>query len=121
MTASYRPDSAAYLATSGNSNAPGTSNRSTSVIPPSSRACRAPRSSRSASSSSNRATHSATRRSDAIVATARPRVLLLVVEHLLVERKPLMVERVAELVALGAQVCLVVRVWRVLDRKLIAD
>ena len=46
-------------------------------------------------------------------------MLGLVAEHLLVERKPLMVQRVAEPVALGAQVRLVVGVWDVLDRDLI--
>ena len=44
---------------------------------------------------------------------------MLVAQHLLVEREPLVVERVAEPVALGAEVGLVVRVRHVLDRDLI--
>src|SRR5207245_468254 len=46
-------------------------------------------------------------------------VLVLVADHLLVEREPLVVQRVAELVALGAQVGLVVGIWQVLDRNLV--
>src|SRR3954463_9509783 len=45
---------------------------------------------------------------------------LLLVHHLLVEREALVVQRVSEAVALGAQVRLVVRVRRVLDRDLVA-
>src|SRR5260370_1010529 len=45
--------------------------------------------------------------------------LLLVVDHLLVEGQPLVVERVPELVALGAQVGLVVGVGGGLDRHLL--
>ncbi len=48
-------------------------------------------------------------------------MLLFVPEHLLIEREALVMERVAELLALGGQVCLVVRVGDVLDRQLVCD
>src|SRR3954469_23111996 len=47
--------------------------------------------------------------------------LPLVVNQLLVERQPLVMERVTEAVALGAQVLLVVRVGHRLDRDLVGD
>src|SRR6478735_7158485 len=47
--------------------------------------------------------------------------LLLVVDHLLVEGEALVVQRVAHLVALGAQVGLVVGVGHGLDRHLLSD
>src|SRR3712207_8695638 len=46
---------------------------------------------------------------------------VLLVDHLLVERQPLVVEHVPELLLLGLEVRLVMRVGRVLDRHLVGD
>ena len=48
-------------------------------------------------------------------------VLVLVLDHFLVERQALMMERVAHAVTLGPQVGLVVGVGQVLDRDLVGD
>src|ERR1700740_647774 len=118
-TASNRPDSAAYLAMSGSSNAPGTENVSTVWAPASASAARAPSSSRSASSVYNRAPQTATLAAALIVAEAI--LLVLGLEHLLVERQPLMVEHVPQPLGLRPQVRLVVGVGLVLDRDLVGD
>src|SRR4051795_1987627 len=47
--------------------------------------------------------------------------LLFVMDQLLVERQPLVVQRVAEALALGPQILLVVRVGHRLDRDLVRD
>src|ERR1043166_8542875 len=74
---------------------------------------------RSSANAPRSASLNSSRKAPASAIPALRVALGLVVEHLLVERQALVVQRVAELVALGPQVSLVVGVGRRFDRHLL--